>query len=372
MLGQRLEGPPWLRPARGMGGALWIDGCRRSAPPSRGLIMISAGFPFAPPRVRVARRLAKLMGGGGRACAGTEPCCCGCCCSGPGGGGRGGCRADDSASAEGLAGRASGESARFCIGAPPDRPAMERREGVGPPAGLGLRPPARVTGCCVFGGGCRSSDGGAGGALTTLTDTVGVPTETMPAVLPRRCSMSSFCCCLMVSMERTCSIAAASSRGMGRPMTTGEIDLAESAAGVLTSVLIGCEMPLIVTRRFLLGEGLTAEGGGAAAAVARAADCGASCVVEGALREDGDGKSSCSVSSLIRTLRGDRRSLEMGEKERGRRLNGRGKTIRGGRALTLSPRRYRRSDRGRPDGSACEKGVGVCQTWMDDVRRGRQ
>ena len=99
-----------------------------------------------------------------------------------------------------------------------------------------------------------------------MTETGGVPTVMMPAVLPLRCSMSSFCCCLMESMERTCSIAAASSRGMGRPITTGEIDLAASAAGVLTSVLMGCEMPLIVTRRFLLGEGFAAEGGGAAAA----------------------------------------------------------------------------------------------------------
>ena len=90
MLGKRPEGPSWLRPARGIGGALWMDGCRRSAVGSRGLIMMSAGLPFAPPRVRVARRRAKLMGGGGSACAGT--CCC---CSGTaidtGSGGGGGC-----------------------------------------------------------------------------------------------------------------------------------------------------------------------------------------------------------------------------------------------------------------------------------------
>ena len=101
-----------------------------------------------------------------------------------------------------------------------------------------------------------------------MTETGGVPTVMMPAVLPLRCSMSSFCCCLMESMERTCSIAAASSRGMGRPITTGEIDLAASAAGALTSVLMGCEMPLIVTRRFLLGDGFAAEGGGAGEAAA--------------------------------------------------------------------------------------------------------
>ena len=147
--------------------------------------------------------------------------------------------------------------------------------------------------------------------MTTLTETAGVPTETMPAVLPRRCWISSFCCCLIVSIERTCSIAAASSRGMPRPMTTGEIDLAASAGGVLTSVLIGWEMPLIVTRRFLLGEGLTAEGEGGAAAVATSSGCAAGSWVEGgALREVGEGRLSYSASSLMRTLRRERRSLE--------------------------------------------------------------
>ena len=167
--------------------------------------------------------------------------------------------------------------------------------------------------------------------MTTLTLTAGGGAmERMPAVLPLRCSMSSFCCCLMESMERTCSIAAASSRGMGRPITTGEIDLAASAAGVLTSVLMGCEMPLIVTRRFLLGEGLaaaeaaTAEGGGASSSPAAAADCAGSWAEGGGLRVVGDGRASNSASSLIRTLRGERRSLG-GERE------GIGRSVGGGR-----------------------------------------
>ena len=88
LLARRLDAPPWCVPARGIGGALWMDGGMRSA---FGLIMMSAGLPFAPPSVRVARRRAKLMGGGGSACAGT--CCC---CSGTaidtGSGGGGGCR----------------------------------------------------------------------------------------------------------------------------------------------------------------------------------------------------------------------------------------------------------------------------------------
>lgn len=44
-------------------------------------------------------------------------------------------------------------------------------------------------------------------------------------------------------------------------MTTGEIDLAASEAGVPTPVLMGCEIPLIVTRRFLLGDGFAADAG---------------------------------------------------------------------------------------------------------------
>lgn len=133
-------------------------------------------------------------------------------------------------------------------------------------------------------------------------------------MLPRRCSMSSFCCCLMESMERTCSIAAASSRGMGRPMTTGEIDVLGSVGGGgLTSVLIGCEMPLIVTRRFLLGDGRAAEGAGAGAAVVGAASAGCECadgwLAGGAVREVGEGRASYSASSLILTLLGERRSL---------------------------------------------------------------
>ena len=44
---------------------------------------------------------------------------------------------------------------------------------------------------------------------------------------------------------------------MVKPMTTGEIP--ESMEGRLTSVLMGCEIPLIVTRRFLEGFGPMGE-----------------------------------------------------------------------------------------------------------------
>lgn len=184
---------------------------------------------------------------------------------------------------------------------------MDRRETAVAAEALGLRPPGRGLEGALAGGWRSSWSGGGGGAFTTLRETEGEARETMPAVLPRRCSMSSFCCCLMESMERTCSIAAVSSRGMGRPITTGEIDLAASAAGVLTSVLIGCEMPLIVTRRFLLGEGFAVEGAGAAAA-----SCGArweSWLGGGALRMVGEGRLSYSDSCLILTVLGERRSL---------------------------------------------------------------
>ena len=160
-------------------------------------------------------------------------------------------------------------------------PTMDRRGPVAAPPGaaFGLRPPVRAGGCCCcfaccgcWGCGWRSSRCCSceewGGTFTTLTVTEGEATLTTPAVLPRRDSMSSFCCCLMLSMERTCSIAAVSSLLIGRPITTGEIDLVASEAGVLTSVLIGCEMPLIVTRRFLLGDGFADEGWGAAEAAA--------------------------------------------------------------------------------------------------------
>lgn len=73
-----------------------------------------------------------------------------------------------------------------------------------------------------------------------------------PAVELRLCSIKAFCWSLTLSMDLTCSIAAESSRARLKPMTTGEIGvLASDEEGRLTSVLI----PLIVTRRRLVGEG---------------------------------------------------------------------------------------------------------------------
>ena len=60
------EGPLW--DPRGMGGALWMYGCRLPSLAVRGLITISAGFVFPPPICLLARRRAKLIGTGGSAC----------------------------------------------------------------------------------------------------------------------------------------------------------------------------------------------------------------------------------------------------------------------------------------------------------------
>ena len=72
-----------------------------------------------------------------------------------------------------------------------------------------------------------------------------------PAVELRRCSINAFCCSLTLSIDLTCSIAAESSLARVNPITTGEIGVLASDEGRLTSVLI----PLIVTRRRLVGEG---------------------------------------------------------------------------------------------------------------------
>lgn len=72
-----------------------------------------------------------------------------------------------------------------------------------------------------------------------------------PAVELRLCSIRAFCWSLTLSIDLTCSIAAESSRARLNPMTTGEIGVPASDEGRLTSVLI----PLIVTRRRLVGEG---------------------------------------------------------------------------------------------------------------------
>ena len=72
-----------------------------------------------------------------------------------------------------------------------------------------------------------------------------------PAVELRLCSIKAFCWSLTFSIDLTCSIAVESSLARLKPMTTGEIGVLASDEGRLTSVLI----PLIVTRRRLVGEG---------------------------------------------------------------------------------------------------------------------
>jgi hypothetical protein len=72
-----------------------------------------------------------------------------------------------------------------------------------------------------------------------------------PAVELRLCSINAFCWSLTLSIDLTCSMAAESSLARVNPMTTGEIGVFASDEGRLTSVL----MPLIVTRRRLVGEG---------------------------------------------------------------------------------------------------------------------
>ena len=111
--------------------------------------------------------------------------------------------------------------------------------------GIGLRLPPLEGPALVDWDGC-SSDTVGGFTMLTSGGTVGA---TMPAVLPRLCSISACCCCFKLIMDRTCSKAFGSSPRMVKPMTTGEIPL--SIDGLRTSVLI----PLIVTRRFLEGLG---------------------------------------------------------------------------------------------------------------------
>lgn len=205
--------------------------------------------------------------------------------------------------------------------------------------------------------------------FTTLTETEGEATLTTPAVLPRRDSMSSFCCCLMLSMERTCSIAAVSSLLIGRPMTTGEIDLVASEAGVLTSVLIGCEMPLIVTRRFLLGDTFADEdwGAGAAAWPGWAWEECESWAEEGGLWDVGDSSSSYSASSFMRMLLGERRSLESVVKVK-RTKGGEEDDRRGAR--TVNRHCYRHPVQGYLDGSVSWKSEAGGHAWRDDGRLG--
>lgn len=103
------------------------------------------------------------------------------------------------------------------------------------------------------------------GAFTTLWGPViGLAVPGSSALLPRRCSIRAFCCCLTFSMDRTCSIADGSSRMIVNPITTGDIGvLASEEDGLLISVL----MPLIVTRRrFVVVKGFVLEGTGASLA----------------------------------------------------------------------------------------------------------
>lgn len=174
-----------------------------------------------------------------------------------------------------------------CSGAVDELAIIDRR---GPPCvgGIGLRLPLLEGPALVDGGGC-SSEAVRGFTMLTSGGTVGAM---MPAVLPRRCSISACCCCFRLIMDRTCSKAFGSSPRMVKPMTTGEIPL--STEGLRTSVLI----PLIVTRRFL--EGFEEE------------EDGLSSSSLGLCREEppacGGGMNSLSVSCLTFTTgRGDRR-----------------------------------------------------------------
>lgn len=266
------EGP--LCEPRGIGGALWMYGCRWLSDAVRGLITMSAGFGFPPVSCRLARRRAKLMGGAGSACkpallllvlaADGWRCVCvggeseglresvegvGAMCplwlgAVEGGGGGLGCRADED--------MASG-------GAFEDAATMDR---LGPPpcvrdSGGGLRLPMRAGRGPLEDGPARSSCPAWG--LTTFTSGGAVGGRT-PAVLPRRCSMSACCCCFRLIMDLTCSIALGSSSGMVKPITTGEMPL--STDGRRTSVSTGMAR-LGPTRRFLAGFGgeLDVEGG---------------------------------------------------------------------------------------------------------------
>lgn len=274
-----------------MGGALCIAGCRCVAWGPCGLITISAGLPLAPPSWR--RRCPKLIDGAGSACeAGVVWTNAGFSAGAAGIGG--GCWAA-LISVLGLECRVPDDPEWFC-GAADGPAAVERRRSAAACCKFGLRPPARA-GAALLGGCCRSSDDC--GALTTFTE--GGTVDTMDAVLPRLCSISSFCFCFTVSIERTCSSAAGSSRMIVKPITTGEMLLMLSDAEFLTSVLMGCEMPLIVTRRRFDAEGRAS--GGINPPVWSLASCD---VRARAGSEVLVGRGSLSASSLMRTVRGDR------------------------------------------------------------------
>jgi len=156
---------------------------------SRGLITISAGFFLTPSRP--ARRRAKLIGGGAREFdIGAGP--------------RGGCWLG-TIMGLGLGGRT------LQVPEPWLEALALRRFPLAREPELGLR----RTG--------RAIVGGLAAVFRSSVRALADPVETIPATLPLRCSINSFCFCFTVSMDRTCSIAAGSSRMMLNPMTTGDI-----------------------------------------------------------------------------------------------------------------------------------------------------
>lgn len=166
------------------------------------------------------------------------------------------------------------------------------------PGGLGGLRPARVD--------LRPGSSETEGGLTTFT--AGGPalwpgTDITPATLPLLCSIRAFCFCLTDSMDRTCSIAAGSSRLSVKPITTGETGVACSDPARWTLMFSDGWVPLIVTRRLLGGLGYALEGGGALLVSWRDPwNCWLDWADGGVCRSTG----SCSCSSLIRTNRGER------------------------------------------------------------------
>lgn len=316
MLGSVIEDNllrPAVDPDRETGGALWMTGCSWLSLAVRGEMTRSAGLPLPPPSWRLARRRAKLIGGAGRACdaEGTaeldaEGCRCVCVggesVAGRGGGGCCGCdRGPDVFEGVGGGLGCRDEEDMACVGAPEEPATIDRRGPASAAGGLGLRPPPLVEAAFVDGGGGCSSDEARGLTMLTSGGAVG---GTMPAVLPRRCSIRACCCCFRFIMDLTCSNAFGSSPRIVKPITTGEIPL--STEGRLTSVL----MPLIVTRRFLdgLGEDVEEE---------EAVSVSFASLWMVGPPECGGGRDSLSVSCLTLTAGcGDRRMLQSANTKR--------------------------------------------------------
>ena len=230
---------------------------------------MSAGLPLLPVDWRLARLLAKLIGGVGRTCAGGSwgafeleaaegcrwVCVGGESVAGRGGGMFWGCdlRPDEMAGGGGGGGLGCREEGMVCGGAAAEQATIDRRcpPGAVVAGGIGLRLPTREGGCCFV-----VDEGGRSSRMFTTFTSGGTEGGTMPAVLPRLCSIRACCCCFRFTMDLTCSSAFGSSPRIVKPMTTGEMPL--STEGRLTSVL----MLLIVTRRFLAGLGDVDDGGG--------------------------------------------------------------------------------------------------------------